>query len=487
MANGLHRAPLTLTIATAFLVTGGATIAAQQAREQQGREWDVPHARGRTRDIDFTTSEGTWMSVDVSSDGRWIVFDLLGHIYRIPSAGGDAECLTQTTGVALNYQPRFSPDGKLIAFISDRSGQDNLWIMNPDGSAPRPVFTDLDVRASLPVWTPDGQYILVRREYAAPAEGDALDELGEDGLAADQQGPQGRNGIWMYHREGGQGVALIGTEVSGATWPSVSPDGRYVYFHMKREGSNALGGDYQIQRLDLRSGQRIDITNGSSDGPASNRASSGGGYALSASPNGRWLALARQIPDGTVSFKGHLFGPRTALWLRDLENGAERVLMDPISIAIESGAKSLGVIPAYGWAADGKSIVIAQGGKIRRIDVASGSVATIPFTARVHRTISEMAYQPFRISDAPFQAKFLRWQTLPPGGGTLAFQAVGRIWLMDVPGGAPRRLTPPSFGPQQEFAPAWSPTASRSRSPPGTMGAEDRSGVYGSAAALQSG
>ena len=90
--------------------------------------WDVTQARGQTRDIDFTTSEGTWMSADLSPDRTWIVFDLLGHIYRMPAAGGEATVLTQTSGVALNFQPRISPDGKTIAFISDRRGQYNLWV-----------------------------------------------------------------------------------------------------------------------------------------------------------------------------------------------------------------------------------------------------------------------------------------------------------------------------------------------------------------------
>src|SRR5439155_21890190 len=104
--------------------------------------WDVTKARGATREIDFTTNEGTWMSVDPSPDGRWIVFDLLAHIYRVPTEGGDAQCLTQDSGVALNFHPRYSPDGQTIAFISDRQRQNNLWLMDADGSRPRAVFAD---------------------------------------------------------------------------------------------------------------------------------------------------------------------------------------------------------------------------------------------------------------------------------------------------------------------------------------------------------
>ena len=110
--------------------------------------WDVTLARGKTRDIDFTTTEGTNMSVDISADGRWIVFDLLGHVYRVAASGGTAEALTQSSGVAVNYQPRISPDGKQVAFISDRRGQNNLWVMNIDGSNPRQVYQDLAVQAA---------------------------------------------------------------------------------------------------------------------------------------------------------------------------------------------------------------------------------------------------------------------------------------------------------------------------------------------------
>ncbi|MCZ6755569.1 MAG: amidohydrolase, partial [Gemmatimonadetes bacterium] len=131
----------------------------------QDDDWDVTLARGETRDIDFTTDEGTWLSVDLSPDGQWVVMDLLGHIYRVPAGGGDAEVLTRGSGVAVNYHPRYSPDGSEIAFISDRRGQNNLWIMNADGSNPRAVFVDDDIRASTPAWTPDGQYLVVRRSY----------------------------------------------------------------------------------------------------------------------------------------------------------------------------------------------------------------------------------------------------------------------------------------------------------------------------------
>ena len=251
---------------------------------QESSDWDVTEARGTTRNIDFTTSEGTWTSVDVAPDGTWLVFDLLGHVYRMPSTGGPATLLTENTGVALNFHPSVSPDGSSIAFISDRAGQNNLWIMDADGGNPRSVFVDTDVRASMPAWSPDGEYLVVRRDYVG--SGNESDDLSYDvAPEADREAvPQGRSGLWMYHRAGGTGTALVGTEVPGARWPAFSPDGRYLYFHATVGGREALTGHYQLRRLDLESGRIINLTPGTADG-------SGGRPAV-----GRGCLRARTFP-----------------------------------------------------------------------------------------------------------------------------------------------------------------------------------------------
>lgn len=225
------------------------SIAAQD--DPDTTSWDVTEARGATREIDFTTTEGTWMSVDLAPDGSWIVFDLLGHVYRMPASGGVAEALTQESGVAVNYHPSISPDGQRIAFISDRGGQNNLWVMNADGSDPEAVFDDQDVRASSPAWSPDGMYIYVRRQ-----------RLGGDG------GGGGGTGIWMYHRDGGQGVEVVGG--GGVDWPAPSADGRYLFYHESTGGGfpddyrDALQGRTQLRRMDIVTGDVIEVTAGSS-------------------------------------------------------------------------------------------------------------------------------------------------------------------------------------------------------------------------------
>jgi len=445
-------AALLLAIAAPALSAQGRGGGAAPAEGGGRATWDVMQARGQTRDVDFTTSEGTWTSVDLSPDRTWIAFDLLGHIYRMPAAGGDATVLTQNSGVALNFHPRISPDGKTIAFITDRRGQYNLWVMNADGSNQRPVFTDLNATALEPAWTPDGNYIVVRKGGRGGGEGGGAP-----------------GGIWMYHKDGGQGVQLVGAAGGGRAggggggngspqWPTVSGDGRYLYYQvsMTVADKEPLSGSLQLRRFEFKTGEAVDVTAGESSGAAAGRFSSGGGAAPMISPDGRWLAFARQIPDGLLEFKGHKYGPRTALWLRDMKTGAERMIMDPIEPMVASGSKTLGVLPRYNWASDGKSIVIMQGGKIRRLDVATKEVATVPYTARVHRTLSQMARNEFRISDGPLAVKFFRWPTSTADGATIAFQAVGHIWLQDAENSTPRRLTPKSFD-RLEYAPAWSP------------------------------
>ena len=426
---------LTAAIRSCLLLLGfTVSLPVVLAAQEMAVDWDVTQVRGRAHSIDFTTDQGTWMSVDVSPDDQWILFDLLGHVYRVPAQGGTAESLTQGSGVAVNYHPQYSPDGTQIAFVSDRGGQNNLWVMGADGSDPRPVFVDLNTRVVEPTWTPDGRGIVVRQQ--------AL------------RGSTRGSGIWMYPVDGGEGRQLLGPNQRGAAWPSLSQDGKYLYYHLSTGQGDLIKGGYQLRRLELGGGAISEITSGMDQ--QQYRGSSGGAIAPEVSPDGRWLAFARRIPDGTISFKGHKVGPRTALFVRDLRSGAERRVMDPIEFDMAEGIKTLRVLPGYSWTADGRAIVIAQGGRIRRVDVATGSVSTIPFTARVLRTVSEQARGKHSLSDGPVDVRFTRWQTASPDGKQLVFQAVGKLWIMDLPDGKPRPLTPSSFEPLQ-YSAAWSP------------------------------
>ncbi len=413
-------------------------LPAQPARSSSAATWDATAPRGRTRLIEFTTSEGTWTSVDLSSDGSWIAFDLLGHIYRMPAAGGDAVALTQNSGIASNFHPRISPDGKSIAFISDRAGGDyNLWVMDADGGNAHAVAIAPKTRMHYPHWTPDNQYIVVAQDNDEP------------------------RALVMYHRDGGEGITLLkGVEGRMPFRSSLSADGRYLYYDVYAKNNapegqaDVLKGAVQVHRYDMHTGTVRAITAG--EAGQQSRSSSGGAFAAEPSPDGRSLAFIRKVPGGTLEYKGQQFGPRGALWIRDLRVGTERLLMDPVEMDLSESWPIEGSYPMYRWAADGQSIVIHQGGKIRRMNVATGAVTTIPFTVRVRRTISEQAVTKRRITDTSVDVRFIRWASASPDGRMLAFQALGRIYVQSLPSGNARRLTAASFD-AMEFQPAWSP------------------------------
>ncbi len=74
------------------------------------QDWDVTNPNEPFKETTISVEEGTWMNLDVSPDGKKIVFDLLGDLYIIPIAGGEAKPLR--TGHAYEVQPRFSPQWK---------------------------------------------------------------------------------------------------------------------------------------------------------------------------------------------------------------------------------------------------------------------------------------------------------------------------------------------------------------------------------------
>ena len=113
------------------------------------------------RKAEFTATKGTWISLDVSPDGQTIVFDLLGDLYTLPIAGGKATRIT--SGMAYDAQPRFSPDGKKIVFVSDRTGGDNLWTMTLDGKDTTQVTQGNGNLYVSPEWVPDGKYVVASR------------------------------------------------------------------------------------------------------------------------------------------------------------------------------------------------------------------------------------------------------------------------------------------------------------------------------------
>lgn len=374
--------------------------------------------------IEFTTDEGTWMSLDVSPDGKMIVFDLLGDIYAVPASGGEAKRIIG--GLSFESQPKFSPDGKKIAFISDRSGAENLWLADADGSNPKALTKGRNQLFLSPSWTADGQYVIASRS------GEAI----------------GTFALWMYHRDGGSGVHIGQPDPpplpfgSGQPQPVrhnrfgavASPDGRFIYY-AQRNGTfsyNAQFPLWQIVRFDRDTSEASPITN-----------AQGSAMRPLLSPDGKKLVYATRFEGGT------------ALRVRDLETSEERWLINNVTRDDQESRGTRDLMPGYCFMPDGKSMIVPVNGKIQRVDFETGKSTNIAFTAKVEAEIAPRVYFENRVDDsATVRARLIRWPAMSPDGKRVVFSSLNKLWVAELPSGSARRLTDSQAG---EFMPAWSP------------------------------
>ena len=374
--------------------------------------------------LKFTTDEGTWLSLDLSPDGRTIVFELLGDLYTLPIEGGKATRIT--SGQAFDAQPHYSPDGKSIVFISDRSQSNNVWVANADGTNPRQLTRDnANVNFQSPTFTPDGKYVLVSQGndiymYYATGGGTGFRVTGDTAAAA-----AGRAG------GGGRGGNAPNVFLGAAP----SKDGRYIYMAMR----NSTGGGYnqtalgwQIGELDRETGRVFTKTN-----------EVGSAMRPEISPDGNWLAY------GTRN------NADESLMLRDMATGDTRMLIPKIQRDDQESRPNRDVLPTYSFTPDGKSIIIGHHGHFWRADVATGKETMIPFTADVDMMIGGPTKETYTFNDSVLTVHQIRDVAPSPDNKRLAFVELDRIWTMDLPGGTPKRLAPSeNLG---EFQPAWSP------------------------------
>jgi Tol biopolymer transport system component/imidazolonepropionase-like amidohydrolase len=372
----------------------------------------LPLTQGRT--ARFTATKGTWISLDVSPDGRTIVFDLLGDIYTIPSAGGKATRLT--SGFPLDVQPRFSPDGKRIVFVSDRSGGENIYHMAADGSDVRQISRGNHMMYVSPEWTPDGKYIVVSRG------------------AADFGAPK----LWLFDLEGGTGAAL--TRAPGPTayfGAAFGKDGRYVYY-ASRQGLwqyNAAMPQAQLGVYDRATGTTTVLSTGY-----------GNGIRPALSSDGKWLVY------------GSREGQETGLKIRELATGEERWLAYPVQRDNIEAVPDLDFLPGYSFTPDNQAVVASYGGEIWRVPVAGGAATKIPFSVDAEIAIGPSVKFEYPIDDGPtFTVRQIRNPVASPDGRRVAFTALDKLYVADLPSGTPRRVTSDETG---EYYPAWSPDGS---------------------------
>jgi Tol biopolymer transport system component/imidazolonepropionase-like amidohydrolase len=369
-------------------------------------KWDVNAAHGKTKTVRFSTDEGTWLDLDVSPDGKTIAFSLLGDLYTLPIAGGKARRMTQ--GAAWDVQPRFSPDGKEIAYTSDRAGGNNLWRMPAIGGEGIQVTREDFRLLNNPAWTPDGQFLIARKHFT-----------GERSLGAGE--------LWMYHRSGGAGLQLTKqkNDQQDLGEPAVSADGRYVYYSedvssgpLFQYNKDPHGLIYAIKRLDRRDGGSETVI-----------ATPGGAVRPEPSPDGKSLAFVKRVREKTV------------LQRLDLDSGEVTPLWDGLSHDMQEAWAIFGPYPNYAWTPDSKSLVIWAQGKLWRVDAGSGEHQQIPFTADVEQTVAEPLRFEQTIARGSFEPKMIRDVATSPDGRRMVFHALGHLWLKSLPNGKPARLT----------------------------------------------
>ena len=392
--------------------------ASQNQTQDKKKEEPLPLKPGRK--IEFTTQQGTWLSLDVSPDGQTIIFELVGDLYTVPIGGGEAKKLT--SGMAFNSQPHYSPDGKKIAFISDRGGSENVWIADPDGTNAKQLSQDDQSEFASPTWSADGNYVIAGRVT---------------------QFPIGAFELWMYHVRGGAGVQITKshtkpdtkvrewTETLGA---SASRDGRFLYYTTRQSPLGLYNLTFplsQITRRDLITGDEDPVT----DAPGS--------------------AMRPLIsPDGSLLVFATRYETETGLRIRDLKNGEEHWLKYPVQRDDQESVFTRDFLPTYAFTPDGKDVVAAWGGKIHRISVATGEDKEIPFTAKVTRDQGPDLNLALRVEEGPVQLRLIQQPAQSPDDKRLAFSALTHIYVMDLPAGTPKRLTNADA---REFQPVWSP------------------------------
>ncbi len=387
--------------------------------------WDVNDPPGDEYELILDVTEGTWMNLDLSPDGERIVFDLLGDLYLLPMDGGNAQALTN--GMAWDMMPRFSPDGSEIAFISDRSGGDNIWTIPADGGEPRQISREDFRLVNNPVWSPDGRFIAARKHFVSTRS-------------------IGSGEIWLYHASGeGSGLQLNEkpNEQKDLGEPAFSPDGQYVYFSQDTTpgstfeyGKNAAVGIYSIRRIDRETGDIETVIAGP-----------GGAVRPTPSPDGKYLAFVRR-----VRFQSHLF-------LHDLASGENTPIHDALDRDMQEIWAVHGVYSSMAWTPDSRSIVFWARGGLHRIDIETREVREIPFRVRaIHRMKEALAFD-FEAAPETFRTKMLRWTQVSPAGDQIVFQTLGQLWTRSrnpATGevGEARRLTRQDD--HFEFYPSWS-------------------------------
>lgn len=357
-----------------------------------------------SRLIDFSTNEGTWISLDVSPDGNTIAFDLLGDIYTIPITGGVANPVTK--GNAYDLKPRYSPDGKKLLFISDRSGADNVWYIDFEEKDTVQVTKDPALNHFSAVWSRDGKYIVTSKGKMLPQ-------------------------LHIVNINGGGGLPIPKQTIKYID-PFFSGDGKWIYSSVRSRpwDYNAAFPQYSIAAYNFEKDEWKSIAS-----------RYGSAFSPTLSNDGNWMVYATR------------YETETGLILRNLKTHEEKWLAYPVQRDDQESIANFGTMPSMSFTPDNKFLVTSYGGKIYKINIDNGVSTEIPFTVNVKLEVSAPLSFDYPIKDTSHALVTQIRNAVPsPNGKQIAFTAMSRLYVMDYPNGTPRRITNHDFS---EAQPAW--------------------------------
>ena len=403
------------------LISFSVSTFSQKEKTAKSKKWDVnnPHKDWSYKTFNLNTDEGTWMNLDISPDGKTIVFDMLGDIYTMPVTGGKAKALR--TGLAFEVQPRYSPDGTYISFTSDAGGGNNIWVMTADGQNAKAITKEKYRLLNNAVWTPDGKSLVARKHYTS-----------ERSVGAGE--------MWQYPLVGSAGLQITKrkNDQQDVNDPSISPDGRYLYyaedmypggfFQYNKDPNSQI---YVIKQYDFTTGKTKTITGGP-----------GGAARPIISRDGKNLAFVKRIREQTV------------LYIHDLATGEEKPIYFDLDKDQQEAWAVFGVYPYFSWMPNNRDLVFWTAGKIHSINIDSKVIKNIPFEIDTSIKLTETHQVKRKAFTENFSSKMIKDVKTSPNGNTIIFTSLGHIYKKTLPNGIPTRISnlsdfeaDPSFSP----------------------------------------
>jgi Tol biopolymer transport system component len=362
------------------------------------------------------------MNVDVSPDGDALIFDLLGDIYWLPIEGGEAAPIT--SGRAWDQAPRFSPDGQSIYFVSDRIGAKNIWRFNlDDRSLEQVTLSESDI-VGTPNWSQGRSQLLVGRSDPASYHVERFLRVVDPNTGGMTSIAEPIGAWFDYERfERLRPTIQIYSAVQTA-------EGQVYYSESRYDGKFTT----RLYKFNVETQTRDALT--PLDAPYSD-------YKPQLSNDGSYLAYFRQYNDR-----------RTEIRILNRTTGYETALTELANTDDASYGAFQDTRPNYSFTPDDKQLIFWHGGKIHRVNLADGASEIIPFRVNVEREVWARAKPTVQQIDEAGEAKIVRWPSVSRYGQTLAFAAIGYVWIMDLETGHVRRLTDSS---DFEYMPALSP------------------------------